>query len=277
MLLQKDRLCIFAAMHGNSKAAGENIITGSKIKVGAVSYLNTKPLIYGFEQGMMKEQIELLFDFPSNIAKKLLNDEIDIGLVPVAVLPSMKEYHIVADYCIGCNGAVASVCLFSDVPLNEIKTVLLDYQSRTSVALLKILLKEHWKIEPELVAAEKGFELNISGTTAGLVIGDRAFKQIPVSKFHFDLGLAWKEMTGLPFVFAAWVSNKKLTPDFIDSFNEATQLGLQNINIIAAQNEFAYFDMLKYYTEFISYTFSNDKKVALEKFLQFLSVPLVNT
>lgn len=224
----------------------------------------------------MNEQTELLFDFPSNIAKKLLNDEIDIGLVPVAVLPLMKEYHIVADYCIGCDGAVASVCLFSDVPLNEIKTVLLDYQSRTSVALLKILLKEHWKIEPELIAAEKGFEQSITGTTAGLVIGDRAFRQIPVSKYHFDLGIAWKEMTGLPFVFAAWVSNKKLSADFIASFNEATKLGLGKIDAIAAANDFAYFDMQKYYTEFISYSFTEDKKEALEKFLHFLSVPLVN-
>jgi chorismate dehydratase len=124
-----------------------------KIKVGAVSYLNTKPLIYGFEKGMMSETTELVYDFPANIARKLLNDEIDIGLVPVAVLPGMKEYYIVADYCIGCNTAVASVCLFSDVPLEKISTIHLDYQSRTSVALLKLLLKEHWKIAPQLIAA----------------------------------------------------------------------------------------------------------------------------
>lgn len=248
----------------------------AKIKVGAVSYLNTKPLIYGFEQGMMSEQIELLFDFPSNIAKKLLYNEIEIGLVPVAVLPLMKEYHIVADYCIGCNGAVASVCLFSDVPVQEIKTVLLDYQSRTSVALLKILLKEYWKIEPELVAAEKGFEQHINGNTAGLVIGDRAFKQIPVSKFHFDLGLAWKEMTGLPFVFAAWVANKPLPENFITAFNEATGKGFEYLDEIVLANPFPYFDLKEYYTIFISYDFSHGKKMALEKFLGYLTPAPVN-
>ena len=268
-------LCIFAAMHGYSKGAGETIETGNRIKVGAVSYLNTKPLIYGFEQGMMSEQIELLFDFPSNIAKKLLNDEIDIGLVPVAVLPSMKEYHIVADYCIGCNGAVASVCLFSDVPLNEIKTVLLDYQSRTSVALLKILLKAHWKIEPELIAAKKGFEQSISGTTAGLVIGDRAFKQIPVSKYHFDLGLAWKEMTGLPFIFAAWVSNKKLSATFIESFNGATAAGMKHLDEIVLQNKFEFYSLQQYYTENISYLVDERKLMGLKLFLQKLNVPAV--
>ncbi len=247
-----------------------------KVKVGAVSYLNTKPLIYGFEQGLMKDEIELLFDYPSKIAEKLLNNQIDIGLVPVAVLPQMKEYHIVSDYCIGCDGAVASVCLFCDVPLNEIKTVLLDYQSSTSVALLKILFKEHWKINPVLVKGEADFEHNIHGTTAGLVIGDRAFKQIPVSKYHFDLGLAWKEMTGLPFVFAAWVSNKKLSDTFILKFNQATELGLSNLNTIVSENKFQYFEMLKYYTLFISYPFSSDKKKALSKFLQFLSILSIN-
>ena len=145
------------------RTAAEDAVVTGKIKVGAVSYLNTKPLIYGFEKGDMHDEIELLFDFPSNIARKLLHDEIDIGLVPVAALPAMKEYYIVADHGIACDGAVASVCLFSDVALADIETVLLDYQSRTSVALLKILLKEHWKITPKLIAAEKGFEQNIHG------------------------------------------------------------------------------------------------------------------
>jgi chorismate dehydratase len=246
-----------------------------KIKVGAVSYLNTKPLIYGFEKGMMRNELNLLFDFPSNIARKLLNDEIDIGLVPVAALPAMKEHYIVADYGISCDGAVASVCLFSDVPLVEIKTVLLDYQSRTSVALLKILLKEHWKITPELIAAEKGFEQNISGSTAGLVIGDRAFKQIPVSKYHYDLGVAWKEMTGLPFVFAAWVANKKLPADFITSFNKATAEGMKHIDEIVAQNKFDGYDLHQYYTQNIIYLVDENKLKGLELFLQKLSKPVM--
>jgi chorismate dehydratase len=241
-----------------------------KIKVGAVSYLNTKPLIYGFEKGMMQAETELVFDFPANIAQKLLNDEIDIGLIPVAVLPLMKEYHIVADYGIGCDGEVASVCLFSDVPLTEIKTVLLDYQSRTSVALLKVLLKEHWKITPELIAAEKDFEQNINGAIAGLVIGDRAFKQIPVSAYHYDLGLAWKEMTGLPFLFAAWVSNKKMTPEFITAFNKATSFGLDYIDTIVKAIDYKEADLDDYYKNKISFLLDDKKKTALQLFLSKL-------
>jgi chorismate dehydratase len=241
------------------------------IKVGAVSYLNTKPLIYGFEQGMMKDDIELVIDYPANIAHKLLTNEIDIGLVPVAILPDMKEYHIVSDYCIGCDGEVASVCLFSDVPLPEIEKILLDYQSKTSVALLKILLKEHWKIAPELIAATTGFEKKINGTTAGLVIGDRAFEQRLQSKYSYDLGFAWKEMTGLPFVFAAWVSNKKKPDDFIIKFNSSNAYGINKIDEVARLNELALFNLTDYYTKFVSYQLGNDKKEALAKFLQIVA------
>ncbi|NOT90679.1 MAG: menaquinone biosynthesis protein [Ferruginibacter sp.] len=241
-----------------------------KIKIGAVSYLNTKPLIYGFENGMMKEETEFIFDFPSNIAQQLLTNQIDVGLVPVAVLPTMKEYHLISDYCIGCDGAVASVCLFSDVPLQNIEKILLDYQSRTSVALLKILLKEHWKIAPELIVTEKGFEQNISGTTAGLVIGDRAFKQIPLFTFNYDLGLAWKDMTGLPFVFAAWVANKKMPADFLTSFNKATAEGMKHIDEIVARNKFDAYDLHQYYTRNITYLMDETKLKGLELFLQKL-------
>ncbi len=112
----------------------------SKIRVGAVSYLNTKPLVYGFDNGLMKDDIELSFEYPSLLAEQLKNDEIDIGLIPVAAIPSLPESHIITNVCIGASGSVASVCLFSDVPIEEIKFIYLDYQSRTSVALLKVLL-----------------------------------------------------------------------------------------------------------------------------------------
>ncbi|MEP7319377.1 MAG: MqnA/MqnD/SBP family protein, partial [Panacibacter sp.] len=119
-----------------------------KIKVGAVSYLNTKPLLYGIKRWPeLMEQIELVEDYPSNIAAMLVEGTIDMGLVPVAVIPRLKEWHIITDYCIGADGDVASVCLFSEVPMEKIEKVLLDYQSKTSVNLAKILLKAYWKIE----------------------------------------------------------------------------------------------------------------------------------
>ena len=117
-----------------------------------MSYLNTKPLLYGIENSPVMEEISLITEYPARIADMLLDDEIDIGLVPVSIIPHMKEYHINTRFCIGCDGPVASVCLFSEVPVEEIRTVLLDYQSRTSVALAEILFEKHWKHKPDISA-----------------------------------------------------------------------------------------------------------------------------
>jgi chorismate dehydratase len=237
-----------------------------KIRVGAVNYLNTKPLIYGFEHGMMEERVELRKDFPSRIAVMLLENEIDIGLVPVSIIPEMNEHYIVSDYCIGCDGEVASVCLFSEVPLNTIEKILLDYQSRTSIELLKILIKEFWKIDPVLEETTGEYQSKISGSTAALVIGDRALEQREISTYIYDLGLEWKKFTGLPFVFAAWVSNKKLEADFIASFNEANAYGLGKIDKIVLDNSYSTFDLNKYYTKNISYLLDGRKKESMEVF-----------
>ena len=241
-----------------------------KIRVGAVSYLNTKPLIFGFEHGMMTESVDLKIDFPSRIAVMLLEDEIDLGLVPVAIIPEMKDHYIISDYCISCDGAVASVGLFSDVPLRKIEKILLDYQSRTSVELLKILISEYWKIDPILETTMGEYQTKISGTTAALVIGDRALEQRKISPYIFDLGHEWKKFTGLPFVFAAWISNKKLDEVFINSFNNANAYGLNNLDLVLQVNPFDAFDLRDYYTKYISYSLDDNKLMALKTFIKKL-------
>ena len=242
-----------------------------KIKVGAVSYLNTKPLIYGFEQGMMADEIDLVIDYPANVAKLLVENKIDIGLIPVAAIPLLREHYIISDYCIGCDGEVASVCLFSQVPIHEIETILLDYQSKTSVALLQFLLKEHWKIEPTLIESSADYEKDIKGTTAGLVIGDRAFKQRLISPYIYDLGLAWKEVTGLPFVFAAWVSNKEVDADFVEQFNRANKYGLERLEEVVEKNTSPHFDLRSYYTKNIEFELSLLKLKSVKLFIKKIS------
>ena len=242
-----------------------------KIRVAAVSYLNTKPLIYGFEQGMMKDSVDLVTDFPARIADMLINDEVDISLVPVATIPLLKEYHIITDYCIGAEADVASVCLFSDVPLEEIETILLDYQSRSSVALLKMLLRDHWKISPQLTNTSGDYESMITGKTAGLVIGDRAFIQRKKSKYIYDLAGAWIEMTGLPFVFAAWIANKKLPGTFIAEFNAATGAGFSHLKEIISANPYEHYSLEEYYTKNISFELTEKKREGLDVFLKRLT------
>lgn len=218
----------------------------------------------------MKEEIELVSDYPARVAGMLLNDEIDLGLIPVAVISKLKDPHIVSNYCIGASGPVASVCLFSDVPVAEIKEVLLDYQSRTSAALVKILFKNYWKISPNYKDTQTGFEQQVKGNTAALIIGDRALEQ--AQRFHnvYDLAEAWQAMTGLPFVFAAWVSNKKLPEIFIQRFNAATGEGLKHIDEIVSQNPFTAYDLDTYYSQNIDYNLDAAKMEGMRLFLEML-------
>jgi chorismate dehydratase len=243
----------------------------NKIRVGIVNYLNTKPLLYGLQHSPLINDIVLVQDYPAEIAKHLQADTIDIGLVPVAVIPGLSNATITGTHCIGCDGPVASVCLFSEVPMAQVRTVLLDYQSRTSVELAKMLLREHWKIEPELIYTKSDYQSDIKGTTAGLVIGDRALAQRGVSPFIYDLGETWKIHTGKPFVFAAWISNKELDPGFLKAFDEANALGVDNIANVLMEVSHPSFDLEAYYTQYIRYKLDEDKRQGLQLFLRKLA------
>jgi chorismate dehydratase len=238
-----------------------------------VSYLNTRPLVYGLKLPPIAEEIELLEETPARLADLLLNNEIDLGLVPTAVIPQLKESFIASDYCIGTETEVASVCLFSEVPLNEIQKVYLDYESRSSAALLRWLMHESWGIYPEVVqAADDSYRKEIAGTTAGLVIGDRAFEQRRISTFIYDLASEWRAITGLPFVFAAWISNKPLPDSFIQKFNDANSVGLNHIDEIVKTEQFELFDLKKYYTLHLSYRLDERKKRGMQLFLEYISL-----
>ena len=236
-----------------------------------MSYLNTKPLLYGIQNSPIINEISLIEDYPSKISDKLLSNEIDIGLVPVALIPEMKEFHISTNYCIASDGPVASVCLFSAVPVEEIKTVLLDYQSRTSVLLAEILFEKYWKQKPVFQHAGPDFLNQIGGATAAVVIGDRALRLRSDSPYVYDLGEAWKNMTGLPFVFAAWISNKKLDKSWVDRFNQANAFGVQNIPLVLEQITDHFFDFKKYYTHHLNYVLDENKMKGLNLFLKMLA------
>ncbi len=229
-------------------------------------------MLYGLRRSGLMNRIELVEEYPARIAEMLLNDEIDVGLVPVAIIPRLKEADILTDYCIGADGEVASVAIFSEVPMKEIHTVLLDYQSRTSVALAKLLLQEYWQKKVIFEAAKEDFRLHISGNTAGVVIGDRALEQRKISAYSYDLGTAWKEHTGLPFVFAAWVANKALGEDFEDAFNLANGYGVKHIKEVVAENPYSVYDLQKYYAKNISYHLDDEKRKGLQLFLEKISL-----
>jgi len=242
-------------------------------KVSAVSYLNTIPFIYGLKQSKLINSIDLQLDYPSICADKLINGSVDLALVPIAVIPKLRNAHIISDYCIGAVGAVDTVCLYSDVPIEQIESIALDYQSLTSVALLKILLKEYWQLNPEIKKANIGFEDNIKDKNAALVIGDRAFNLNSKHKYIYDLSTFWKEMTVLPFVFAAWITNKELNQDFIIDFNKALKNGLSDVDAALNFNGNNYPTCVKakdYLNNKISYNLDSEKRKGMELFLNKL-------
>ncbi len=216
------------------------------------------------------KMLELTVDYPAKIAQQLIDGEVDVALVPVAIIPKLKEYHIISDYCIGAEGPVASVCLFSEVPMNEIKRIYLDYQSRTSVALLKVLVREYWKLDVELIETTGDYQHLIKGTDAGVVIGDRALEQRHKSPYIYDLAEHWMRFTSLPFVFAAWISNKPLPVEFIQEFSNANSIGIHNIPAVVAENAYPVYDLTTYYTKNISYPLTPSKRQGMQRFLSYL-------
>ena len=236
-----------------------------------MNYLNTLPLLYGIERSPVRTSIDLRTGFPAEIARSLLSDELDIGLVPVAILRQMPEYHIVSDFGIGARGPVASVCLFSDVPLREVETVLLDYQSRTSVALARLLLEHYFKVSPVFEDTQgDAFLHRISGRTAGVVIGDRALEYRPHATHILDLAEAWHAWTGHGFVFAAWVSKYSLPEDFRKAFNAANAAGLESLDAVVRMHPFPAYDLHTYYTRNILYRLDMDALEGMRLFLSML-------
>jgi chorismate dehydratase len=242
------------------------------IRVAAVSYLNTKPLLYGIEHSSLLNNISLITDYPSQLAKSLLDDAIDVALLPVAAMPGIPGAHIISDYGIATEGNVASVALFSQVPMEKIERVYLDYQSRTSVRLAQVLLREHWKKDVVYLPAEEGYIEELRGTDAGVIIGDRALQQLNRFPCIYDLATAWKDFTGLDFVFAAWVANKELPADFRAQFNEANAEGLKHIDDVIALNPCPFYDLHTYYTENIKYYLDGEKLKGMERFLEMIQV-----
>ena len=241
-----------------------------RLRIGVVSYFNTQPLLLGIEKADFLSKIELVKDYPANIAQSLIDGKIDIGLVPVAITPLLSNPHIVSEYCIGTKGRVASVAIFSHVPMEQIESIYLDYQSRTSVRLARILLQEFWKKDIQFLQAEEGYIQSIQGTTAGVIIGDRALAKLTEFEYVYDLGEAWVAHTGLPFVFAAWMSNQPIPASFQALFNQANAYGVEHIQEVLAQlpSRTHDYNMEQYYTQNIQYTLTDSMQQGMRLFLE---------
>ncbi len=208
-------------------------LQGTRIRVGAVSYLNSKPLIEGLESQL--PQADLILDYPSRLA-----DDLAAGLLDVALIPSVESfndpnYEVVSDACVATHSDVFSVKLYFRVHPGEVRTLALDEGSRTSAALARVMLAERFGVIPELKTFVLGDTLANCKADAVLMIGDRAMHS-PEEVFHtsWDLGAEWVRWTGLPFVFAMWVGRRdKRIDGLAEQLGAARDAGLRNIAEIA--------------------------------------------
>lgn len=243
-----------------------------KIRISAVSYTNTKPFIYGLQHSDIINQIDLSLDTPSDCAQKLINNQVDIGLIPVAAVLNIPDWQIISDYCIGAIGAVNSVFIFSNCEIENIKQLQLDPQSRSSNNLAKVLMKNYWKLNPEFIINAVDYSECNNEFTAFVQIGDRTFGKKDNYKFTYDLADIWQKLTGLPFMFAAWIANKPVTDEFVTEFNKALKYGLDNRNhLFKDLPKHSHFDMEDYLMHKIDFNITDEKKKAMYLFLDYIN------
>ena len=207
-----------------------------RIRVGAVNYLNTKPLIEGLTD--FAPEIALSLELPSRLADQMSSGELDIGLIPVIEYFRAENYSFIPGVSIASRGAVLSVTLFSRVPWPEIRTVALDEGSRTSAALTQILLRKRYGITPQIEPLTIDMEADDLTTDAVLLIGDRAMRAcLPGFEYAYDLGQEWTDWTGLPMVFALWAvrDGVELSQKTAAAFGKAKAFGLSRAGQIAAR------------------------------------------
>lgn len=206
----------------------------TRIRIGAVNYLNTKPLIHDLED--LAPDAELVLDVPSRLADRLELGDLDVALIPVIEYFRAGGYRVVPDIAIAGNGPVLSVTLFSRKPWTEIRRVALDEGSRTSAALTQILLRRRHGVTPEILSLPMDQNAEDVDADAVLLIGDRAMRAcLPGFAHAYDLGQEWHDWTGLPFVYAAWAVRPGVDLGPVEeALHEAKERGKANVGPIAA-------------------------------------------
>lgn len=207
-----------------------------KLRISAISYLNTAPLMWDFEHCEAGSHFEISYTIPSACARALAEGSADIGIIPAAAYTEISGLEILPDVAIASKRAVRSILLVSKVPLQTVQSVALDNSSMTSVALAKILLK--WRgLEPHYTSMKPDIENMLAGHDACLVIGDPALQLDQTRYFSLDLAEEWIRITRKPFVFAFWAVRrealKEADPalDVASVFRDSRDHGLEPENL----------------------------------------------
>lgn len=208
----------------------------SQVRIGAVGYLNARPLTWALDRDPSRWLVR--YDVPSVCAALLHEGEVDLGLIPSIEYLQSDDYRFVPGIGIGSRGPVASVALYSRVPVDEIRRIALDTSSRTSVTLIQVLCRHHFHISPTFVPHGPDLAAMTSACDAGLLIGDPSFdadhESLGLRKI--DLGEVWTQMTGLPFIYAAWTGRPGAVNDrVVELLQQAQAAGVRAREEIAAE------------------------------------------
>ena len=241
-------------------------------RISVVSYLNAKPYLVALSH-LPKDLFHIEEDVPAQCAQKLIAGDVDLGLIPAAVIPTLNHPHLIPEFGIAANGKVDSVLLLSKIPISKVQAVVLDTESRTSVQLARILAHEYWKIQPTwLNESEAGKPIDSGEHATVVVIGDRALELASKYEFAYDLAEVWKDHTGLPFVFAAWVSARAIPDAIVETltkvFEEASMPDESLLDVLQAGHP--HVNVREYLTKRINYRLGEAEHKGLRCFLEKL-------
>ena len=245
------------------------------MRIALVSYINTTPFTDGLRASFPEENIQLNLLPPADCAKALANGDADVALIPVGSLPDFEEIEILPNWCIGADGAVESVFIVSERPINDLDTVYLDPHSRSSNGLANILLQYHWRVNVEVKKSTERPFGKVGDRTGAVVIGDQAIRLRHKYPYVYDLSAAWKNYTGMPFAFAVWAAKPgTLTQEQIMTLDQAFAHGVAQASDSAKRwaehfqldPDFAH----TYLTQHIDFRFDAPKHRAMETYLRAL-------
>ena len=244
-----------------------------KLKVGAVSYLNTRPLVFGIEQGLCATRLELTYDVPSVLASRMAAGELDLALLPIIELARIPNLVVVPGLAIGSLGNCRSVLLVAKKPLVDVRSVALDPESRTANALAVVLFAEAWGVKPAFVVGPRDLTLALQEHDAAVRIGDKAlFEPPPEGTIAYDLGGAWTARTTLPFVFAVWATRTGVIDrEIYETLHASRRAGAAVLEAIAADytwNGRQYPEIaLAYLRDAMRYRLGDPEVAAMRRFL----------
>ncbi|MFY9823630.1 MAG: menaquinone biosynthesis protein [Thermoanaerobaculia bacterium] len=242
-----------------------------KLRVGIVNFLNSKPLAWGFLKGHHADLFAPTYHPPALVARLLAQGNLDIGLIPSIEVQRIPNLRVLPDMCVGAQEEVRSVVLVSRGPIEEVRRVALDLNSRTSATLVRILLRERWGLDPEYLHERPDPERMLAEADAALIIGDPALRLDRERYQVIDLAAEWKALTGLPFVFAVWAVRPEVEiPDLPFYFKSSLRYGLSSLDILvreaAAELGLDSSEVRAYLTENLHFFLRAEELEGLEEF-----------